>query len=41
MTPVDGLSDNPTGRDPDETMNEISSPLMDGVTENGLPFDRT
>ena len=41
MTPVDGLSDNPIGRDPDVIENEISSPLMDGVMENGSPFDRT
>ena len=41
MTPFDGLRFNPLGSDPDETMNEISSPLTEGVTENGSPFDRT
>ena len=38
-TPVDGLSDNPIGRDPDEIENESSSPSTVGQRENGTPFD--
>ena len=41
MTPVDGLRFNPIGRDPDDTVNEISSPLTEGVIENDSSFDRT
>ena len=41
MTPVDGLSESPTGRDPEEIENDRLSPLTEGVIENGLFFDRT
>ena len=41
MTPVDWLRTNPIGRDPDEIENETSSPLTEGVIENGSFFDRT
>ena len=41
MIPVVGLRDNPSGRDPDVIENEGSSPLIEGVIENGLFFDRT
>ena len=41
MTPVEGLRDKPGGRDPDEVENERLSPLIEGVAENGLFFDRT
>ena len=40
MTPVDGLRFNPIGREPDDTVNEISSPLTEGVTENDSPTGR-
>ena len=41
MIPVDELSDSPTGRDPDETVNERPSPLIDGMIETGSSLDRT
>ena len=41
MIPVDSLSDNPIGRDPEMMENDRSSPLIEGVIENGLFFDRT
>ena len=41
MIPVVGLIDRPLGRDPDVIENEISSPLIEGVIENGLYLDRT
>ena len=41
MTPVDGLSGGPTGRDPDMIEKDNSSPLTVGEIENGLFFDRT
>ena len=41
MIPFVELSDNPSGRDPDVIENEISSPLIEGVIENGSFFDRT
>ena len=41
MTPVVGLSDRLIGRDPDDTVNDRLSPLIEGVIENGLFFDRT
>ncbi len=41
ITPVEGLRDKPGGRDPDEVENERLSPLIEGVAENGLFFDRT
>ena len=33
--PVKGLRDNPIGRDPDMIENDRSSPLIEGVIENG------
>ena len=41
IIPVDGLSDNPIGRDPDKIEKESWSPLTVGVIENGCFFDRT
>ena len=41
MTPVDGLSESPTGRDPDMIENERSCPSTEGMIENGLFFVRT
>ena len=41
MTPVDGLRFNPIGSDPDDTVNDRLSPLIEGVIENGSFFDRT
>ena len=41
MTPFEGLIDNPIGRDPDMIENDRSSPLIEGVIENGWFFDRT
>ena len=41
MTPVDGLSESPTGRDPDVIEKDSSSPLTVGEMENELFFDRT
>ena len=41
MTPVDGLRDRPTGSDPDVIENDKPSPVIEGVAENGLFFDRT
>ena len=41
MIPFDELSDNPIGRDPDDTENEVLSPLIEGVIENGLFFVKT
>ena len=41
MIPVVELRFNPVGSDPDMTEKEISSPLIEGVTENGSFFDRT
>ena len=41
MIPVDELSDSPTGRDPDETVNDRSSPSTVGVIENRSSLDRT
>ena len=41
MIPVDELSDSPTGRDPDETVNERPSPLIDGMIETGWSLERT
>ena len=35
MTPFDGLSDSPIGRDPDMIENDRPSPLTEGETENG------
>ena len=40
MIPVEGLRDNPSGRDPDMIENERSSPLIVGETENDSPADR-
>ena len=40
MTPVDGLSESPTGRDPDMIENESSSPLIVGTIENDSSFVR-
>ena len=34
MTPFDGLSDNPTGSDPDMIENERTSPSTEGEIEN-------
>ena len=41
MTPVVELRNNPTGSNPDETLNERSSPFTEGVIENDLFLDRT
>ena len=41
IIPVIELSDNPIGRDPDETVNERPSPLIDGMIETGSSLDRT
>ena len=41
MTPVDVLSESPTGRDPDMIENERSFPSTEGMIENGLFFVRT
>ena len=41
MIPEDELRDRPGGRDPEMIENEISSPLTEGVIENGWFFDRT
>ena len=35
MIPEDELRDRPGGRDPEMIENEISSPLTEGVIENG------
>ena len=40
MIPVVELRDRPIGSDPDVIENEIPSPLIEGVIENGLFFDR-
>ena len=40
MIPVDEWNDRPIGRDPDVIANEGSSPLIEGVIENGSFFDR-
>ena len=40
MTPVDGLNDKPIGSDPDMIENETSSPLTEGMIENGSFFFR-
>ena len=40
MTPVLELSESPIGRDPDMIENERSSPLIEGVVENGSFFAR-
>ena len=41
MIPVDGLRFNPIGRDPDDTVNDILSPLIVGVIENDSFLVRT
>ena len=41
MIPIDELIDRPIGRDPDETENESSSPLIVGMIETGSSLDRT
>ena len=41
MIPVVELSDNPIGSDPDETVKESWSPLIEGMIENDSFFDRT
>ena len=41
MIPVDGLSNSPVGSDPDEIVNDKSSPLIVGVIEDGSFLDRT
>ena len=41
MTPVVELRNNPTGNDPDETVNETSSPFTEGGIENDSFLDRT
>ena len=41
MTPVVELRNNPTGNDPDEIVNERSSPFTEGVIENDSFLDRT
>ena len=41
MIPIDELIDRPIGRDPDETVNERPSPLIDGMIETGSSLDRT
>ena len=40
IIPVDGLNDKPIGSDPEMIENEISSPLTEGMIENGLFFFR-
>ena len=41
IIPVVELRDRPIGRDPDETENESSSPLIEGMIETGSSLDRT
>ena len=41
MTPFEGLSESPTGIDPEAIENDRLSPLIEGVTENDSFFDRT
>ena len=41
MIPVDGLINSPIGSDPDETVNDRSSPSTVGVIENRSSLDRT
>ena len=41
MIPVVELRDRPIGRDPDMIENDRSSPLIEGVIENGWFFDIT
>ena len=41
MTPVDSLRVKPVGSDPDVIENDKPSPVIEGVAENGLFFDRT
>ena len=41
ITPVVELRNNPTGNDPDEIVNERSSPFTEGVIENDSFLDRT
>ena len=41
ITPVDGFRDRPIGSDPDVIENDKPSPVIEGVAENGLFFDRT
>ena len=41
MIPDVELSDNPIGSDPDETVKESWSPLIEGMIENDSFFDRT
>ena len=41
MIPVEGLRERPIGRDPEMIENDSSSPLIEGLIENWLSFDRT
>ena len=41
IIPVDELNDKPIGRDPEMIENETSSPLTEGMIENGSFFFRT
>ena len=41
IIPFEGLSESPTGSDPDEIENESSSPSTEEEMENGLLFVRT
>ena len=41
IIPFEGLSESPTGSDPDEIENESSSPLTVGMIETGSSLDRT
>ena len=41
IIPFVELIDRPIGRDPDETENESSSPLIVGMIETGSSLDRT
>ena len=41
MIPDEGYSDKPVGSDPEVIENDNLSPVIKGVIENGLFFDRT